>query len=58
MCSIPNPLKQWVICRRERRHKGKHGAIATNPGQWTGNRPPGKFVTLWGSEFEGVDAGG
>jgi len=53
VCSNPHPLKRWLTCHRERKHKGKHGAVASNPGQWTGNQPPGSFATSWGEDFGG-----
>lgn len=55
MCSNRHPLKTWVRCHRERQHKGKHGAVALNAGQWIGSKPPGGFATTWGSEFEAGD---
>jgi hypothetical protein len=42
----------WLFCNREPDHKGKHAAIATNPGQWLGNRSPGQWVTTWGGEVD------
>lgn len=52
MCFAPHDHHRWVFCQREPRHKGKHAAVAGNPGQWTGNQPPGSWTTTWGDEFD------
>lgn len=48
VCQKPHPHHRWVFCHREPMHKGRCGAVALNPGQWLGNKPPGTFATLWG----------
>lgn len=50
MCFASHNHHRWVVCHREPKHKGRHGAVALNPGQWLGNRASGSWAVAWGED--------
>ena len=60
-CGAVHPHHPWVSCGQDRwfinpktknreKHKGQHGAFATNPGQLIGNKPTQKPATSGGED--------